>query len=476
MADAFLSYQREDRARVEPLVQLLEQAGLSVWWDQSLKAGERFDTTIARELDAARCVLVAWSATSIHSPWVCDEAAVGRDRAILVPFSLDGTDPPLGFRQYQTPDLRGWTGDADAPLVRQLIEAAANVVGKTAAEPRLQTAITRSTKRRPSARRLLAVIATLLVAATVAIILVLTIRPTPAAYTVGSIPLPSNATSMRLSPDGKTGYVVHSSTGAISVIDLTTRAIIGTISDVGTGALALAVTPNGRTGYVSHYTSSLVSVIDLTTGAKVADIDVGAAQWDVELSPNGQHAYVADRGSGLLSVIDTATNAVITKIRTSDTPTDNPVSVAVAPDGHRVYVTNRGSGTVAVIDTTQNNRVTLLATQLGPNGIAVSPDGRRAYVTNEGSNTVSDIDLANYTVTSRPVGSAPITVAFTPDSDRALVVNRGSMTVSVIDTTSGVMLTTVTIGRDLGSISISPDGHTAFVTGGNFGILFTITL
>ena len=133
MADVFASYQHDDRARVELIVGLLEQAGLSVWWDQGLRAGERFDTAIAHELKLARCVLVAWSATSIDSAWVRDEAADGRKRGILVPYSLDGTEPPLGFRQYQTPNLRTWRGEPDDPRIRQLIQATADVASKPVA-------------------------------------------------------------------------------------------------------------------------------------------------------------------------------------------------------------------------------------------------------------------------------------------------------------------------------------------------------
>ena len=99
------------------------------------------------------------------------------------------------------------------------------------------------------------------------------------------------------------------------------------------------------------------------------------------------------------------------------------------------------------------------------------------FVPNEGADTVSVIDLATDTVTRTvPVGSAPITVAFTPDGDRALVVDRGSMSVSVIDTDTGVLLHTVVLGRDPGSISVGSDGRTAYVTGGDVDVLFTVTL
>jgi TolB-like protein len=41
----------------------------------------------------------------VQSHWVRDEATRGRDRRILVPLSLDGSEPPLGFGQFQVVDL-----------------------------------------------------------------------------------------------------------------------------------------------------------------------------------------------------------------------------------------------------------------------------------------------------------------------------------------------------------------------------------
>jgi formylglycine-generating enzyme required for sulfatase activity len=128
MADVFFSHKREDRTRIVPLVRLLEGEGLTVWWDSSLAAGERFDQVISREIAEARCVIVAWSASSINSMWVRDEATTGRDRDILVPLSLDGARSPLGFGGFQTPDLSDWSGDADDPRVRQLITGVRRVV------------------------------------------------------------------------------------------------------------------------------------------------------------------------------------------------------------------------------------------------------------------------------------------------------------------------------------------------------------
>jgi formylglycine-generating enzyme required for sulfatase activity len=135
MADIFFSYKREDRAKIEPLVELLEQQGLTVWWDPDLVAGERFDEVINREIAQARCVIVAWSNSSTKAVWVRDEASTGRDRGVLVPLSLDGARPPLGFGQYQTPDLSDWTRDPDDPRIRQLLAGIQRVVSGNGTRP-----------------------------------------------------------------------------------------------------------------------------------------------------------------------------------------------------------------------------------------------------------------------------------------------------------------------------------------------------
>jgi TolB-like protein/Flp pilus assembly protein TadD len=122
----FVSYSRADRKRVLPIVKLLEEAGFAVWWDGKLEGGERFAKTTARALDTARAVVVLWSETSIQSDWVHDEATSGRDRRILVPLSLDGSLPPLGFRQFQVIDLaqaRMKRGDAGIEAMLRAVAA-----------------------------------------------------------------------------------------------------------------------------------------------------------------------------------------------------------------------------------------------------------------------------------------------------------------------------------------------------------------
>ena len=101
----FVSYARPDEKAARAVIKLLEDAGFKVWWDGLIPGGERFGSRINEALEAAKAVLVLWSKSATESHWVQDEASLGRDRHCLVPLSLDGTQPPLGFRQFQWIDI-----------------------------------------------------------------------------------------------------------------------------------------------------------------------------------------------------------------------------------------------------------------------------------------------------------------------------------------------------------------------------------
>ena len=106
MADVFISYASSDRASAERIARALEKAGLSVWWDRHIKGGAEFSRDIEQQLDGARQILVLWSKEAVNSRWVRDEASVAVDTNRLVAATIDGTPAPLGFRQFQTIDLK----------------------------------------------------------------------------------------------------------------------------------------------------------------------------------------------------------------------------------------------------------------------------------------------------------------------------------------------------------------------------------
>jgi hypothetical protein len=48
VAKIFLSYSRNDIARIEPLARALEKSGHEVWWDRRLTGGSEFDEVIEK--------------------------------------------------------------------------------------------------------------------------------------------------------------------------------------------------------------------------------------------------------------------------------------------------------------------------------------------------------------------------------------------------------------------------------------------
>jgi hypothetical protein len=136
VADIFLSYASQDRARAKVLAEALAQLGWSVWWDRTIPSGKRFDQVIAEALAGARSILVLWSTKSVTSDWVIEEAEEGRRREILIPVFIEGTPPPMGFRRIQGADLVDWDGTVTSPPFRTLaadIEAVLGAPMKTKA-------------------------------------------------------------------------------------------------------------------------------------------------------------------------------------------------------------------------------------------------------------------------------------------------------------------------------------------------------
>lgn len=127
MASVFLSYDHDDHARAAPIAAALEKAGHNVWWDKQIAAGAEYNSEIEDAVDRADAVIVLWSERSVRSAWVRDEAAEGRDRGKLVPVTIDGAKPPMGFRQYQTLDLSNRKGAGGLRQMDELMRVIGNI-------------------------------------------------------------------------------------------------------------------------------------------------------------------------------------------------------------------------------------------------------------------------------------------------------------------------------------------------------------
>ena len=129
MPDIFLSYNREDQPRARLFAEAFEAAGLSVWWDVTLRSGEAYDEVTEAALRGAKAVVVLWSPRSVVSRWVRAEATLADRFKTLMPAMIEACERPIMFELTQTAELSHWQGHAHDPAwqgflgdVRRLVE------------------------------------------------------------------------------------------------------------------------------------------------------------------------------------------------------------------------------------------------------------------------------------------------------------------------------------------------------------------
>ena len=125
MSFVFLSYKREDTARVSRIKSALERDRIEVWWDAEIQTGAIWRDEITARLTTAACVVVCVSRNSILSTFVRDEARWAAQSGRVFFLRLDDTPLPLGFGEEQAmslvpwPPAPGWEGQlADAVRLR----------------------------------------------------------------------------------------------------------------------------------------------------------------------------------------------------------------------------------------------------------------------------------------------------------------------------------------------------------------------
>lgn len=115
--DVFLSYARADTARAEQIKNLLENLGLSVFFDtEGLDGGDVFPDVLDREVKTAGAIVGVWSKHALTRPWVKIECDIGRTRGVLVPIQIEpiaDLDRPAAFWNIQFADLSDFDGHTD---------------------------------------------------------------------------------------------------------------------------------------------------------------------------------------------------------------------------------------------------------------------------------------------------------------------------------------------------------------------------
>jgi adenylate cyclase len=131
LSDIFISYSREDRADAQRFADAFAAAGLSVWWDTDLQAGDSFDMRIEAAIKAAKAVVVLWSENSVSSRWVRAEATLGDRLRTLVPVRIRTCDLPIMFELTHTAELMDWAGSTEDTNWQSVLTAVNQLVARS---------------------------------------------------------------------------------------------------------------------------------------------------------------------------------------------------------------------------------------------------------------------------------------------------------------------------------------------------------
>ena len=128
MIRIYIAYATADRAIAEKLKELLCERGIEVWPDErELAPGDSFQDSFEDWVQAAirrsDRVFVLWSANSMQSHHVRQEAMLAKASGKLLPVRLGASPPPVEFADVSTFDLGTWSGEHNDPRIQSLLDS-----------------------------------------------------------------------------------------------------------------------------------------------------------------------------------------------------------------------------------------------------------------------------------------------------------------------------------------------------------------
>jgi len=215
---------------------------------------------------------------------------------------------------------------------------------------------------------------------------------------------------------------------------------------------AFDISPDGKTIYVSNEDEGEASFIDMASGKQLMSVKVGGEPEGVKVSADGKTLYVTSEVAGLVHVIDTASGKLLKNIKVGK----RPRRMAFAAGGRELWVTNELDASVSIVSTADYQLLATLkfevkgarAQDITPVGIQISRDGQRAFVALGRANHVAFVDVPSRKVTDLVlVGKRAWNVTLDKAEARLYVVNGLSDDVTVVDVAAAKPIKSIPVGR-----------------------------
>jgi YVTN family beta-propeller protein len=229
--------------------------------------------------------------------------------------------------------------------------------------------------------------------------------------TVGSRRLEAPNHNAIFSPDGREIWTaLLRDDGAVLVLDAETLETRQTIK-VGRVPAEVTFAPDGKHAFVANGTSDDVSVIEVSSKAVVKTLPMDREPVGAWPGADGL-MYVDCEVGRTVKVIDPKTLEIVRSYDLGFTP--GFAAVPPARTGE-LWVTDAGGGKVVWSRTDAGAKEGELATAAGAHALAFSPDGATGFVTNQLADSITIIDVGGKTARMTiPVGKKPNGIVYRP--------------------------------------------------------------
>ena len=122
-------------------------------------------------------------------------------------------------------------------------------------------------------------------------------------------------------PDGAFAYVSAEIAGTVSEIVVAENRVARTFHlPMDSRSMGVALSPDAGTLYVSNGRAKTVSVVDLASGEVVGSVEAGERLWGIAVSFDGRFLYTADGPSNDIAVLETETLTIVARIPVGESP------------------------------------------------------------------------------------------------------------------------------------------------------------
>jgi YVTN family beta-propeller protein len=128
------------------------------------------------------------------------------------------------------------------------------------------------------------------------------------------IPVGKGPEAIEISPDEKEIWTAHSRDGGVSIIDIASKKVTGTIDARTKRSNRLKITPDGRRVLITDLEAGDLVILDRESRKEIKRIAVGKSPEGILIPPDGSRAYIAVNGDNFIAVLDLKTLEVTQRI------------------------------------------------------------------------------------------------------------------------------------------------------------------